>query len=77
MCGIDLCILDGIGKGYAFELARKGMNVYLISRTEAKLKDVAAEIKSKYPKVETSYLSKSYHVCIYMINRLNTAAITE
>ncbi len=50
---------DGIGKAYAFELARQGLNVFLISRTESKLKDVAAELKAKYPKVETSYLSES------------------
>ncbi|XP_037930325.1 hydroxysteroid dehydrogenase-like protein 1, partial [Teleopsis dalmanni] len=29
---------DGIGKYYARELARKGFNVVLISRTESKLK---------------------------------------
>ena len=52
------CSADGIGKAYAFELARQGLNVFLISRTESKLKDVAAEIKAKYPKVETSYLSE-------------------
>jgi hypothetical protein len=50
---------DGIGKAYAFELARQGLNVFLISRTESKLKDVAAELKAKYPKIETAYLSES------------------
>lgn len=35
---------DGIGKEYAFQLAQAGMNIVLISRTEAKLKDVAAAI---------------------------------
>lgn len=48
---------DGIGKAYAFELARKGLNVLLISRTESKLKDTAAEIKAKYPKTEVQILS--------------------
>lgn len=30
---------DGIGQAIAFELARKGLNVLLLSRTEAKLVD--------------------------------------
>jgi len=42
---------DGIGKAYAQELARKGLNVFLVSRTESKLKELAEEISSKY-KVE-------------------------
>ncbi|CAG0914102.1 unnamed protein product [Notodromas monacha] len=36
---------DGIGKGYAYELARRGMKVMLIARNEEKLKRVADEIK--------------------------------
>lgn len=35
---------DGIGKAYALELARRRFNVFLISRTEAKLREVAQEI---------------------------------
>ncbi|XP_055600001.1 inactive hydroxysteroid dehydrogenase-like protein 1 [Uranotaenia lowii] len=47
---------DGIGKEYAINLARAGMNVVLISRTESKLVQVAAEIKEKYPTVEVKVL---------------------
>lgn len=39
---------DGIGKEYAFQLARKGLNVVLISRTLSKLETIAEEIKAKY-----------------------------
>ncbi|VEN56439.1 unnamed protein product [Callosobruchus maculatus] len=39
---------DGIGKAYAFELARKGLNVVLVSRNKEKLNKTAAEIESKY-----------------------------
>ncbi|XP_063609997.1 inactive hydroxysteroid dehydrogenase-like protein 1 [Penaeus indicus] len=39
---------DGIGKSYAKELASKGMNILLVSRTKAKLEQVAQEITSKY-----------------------------
>lgn len=35
---------DGIGKSYATELAKRGMNVVLVSRTLEKLEKVAAEI---------------------------------
>lgn len=35
---------DGIGKAYALQLAKKGLNVFLISRSQDKLKDVKAEI---------------------------------
>ncbi|GAV02412.1 hypothetical protein RvY_12982 [Ramazzottius varieornatus] len=39
---------DGIGKGYAFDLARRGCNIVLISRTLEKLKNVAQEIETIY-----------------------------
>lgn len=39
---------DGIGKEYAFQLAAKGLNVVLVSRTLAKLEAIASEIESKY-----------------------------
>uniref|UniRef100_A0A182RBR7 Steroid dehydrogenase n=1 Tax=Anopheles funestus TaxID=62324 RepID=A0A182RBR7_ANOFN len=39
---------DGIGKGYAHYLARKGMSIVLVARNEAKLAKVAAEIKAKH-----------------------------
>ncbi|XP_055329671.1 very-long-chain 3-oxoacyl-CoA reductase-B-like [Paramacrobiotus metropolitanus] len=37
---------DGIGKAYAFDLARRGCNIILISRSEEKLQKVAKEIES-------------------------------
>ncbi|XP_007429327.1 very-long-chain 3-oxoacyl-CoA reductase isoform X1 [Python bivittatus] len=43
---------DGIGKAYAEALARRGMKVALISRSQEKLDKVASEIKDKF-KVET------------------------
>ncbi|XP_018428184.1 PREDICTED: very-long-chain 3-oxoacyl-CoA reductase-like [Nanorana parkeri] len=38
---------DGIGKAYARELAKRGLDVVLISRTLEKLKKVAAEIEQE------------------------------
>jgi len=39
---------DGIGKGYAHQLARKGLNIVLVSRSPYKLQNVAAEIEQKH-----------------------------
>ena len=39
---------QGIGKCYAEELAQKGMNIVLISRSQSKLEEVAAELNKKY-----------------------------
>ncbi|KAI2664543.1 Very-long-chain 3-oxoacyl-CoA reductase-B [Labeo rohita] len=39
---------SGIGRGYAEELAKRGLDIVLISRSEDKLRRVAKEIESKY-----------------------------
>lgn len=53
---------DGIGKAYALSLAKRGMSIILISRTESKLQAVAEEIDSKnYKGVEKT----KYIVCDY------------
>ena len=41
-----------VGKAYASELAKRGLNIVLVSRTPHKLQNVAAEITEKY-KVRT------------------------
>jgi 17beta-estradiol 17-dehydrogenase / very-long-chain 3-oxoacyl-CoA reductase len=52
---------DGIGKAYALALAKKGMSVVLISRTESKLQDVKKEIEDKgYSGVEVKYVVCDY-----------------
>ncbi|XP_013181470.1 PREDICTED: inactive hydroxysteroid dehydrogenase-like protein 1 isoform X1 [Papilio xuthus] len=38
---------DGVGREYARELARRGLNVVLISRNQDKLRNVAAEIEKE------------------------------
>ncbi|EDS37907.1 steroid dehydrogenase [Culex quinquefasciatus] len=50
---------DGIGRQYAEQLARKGMNIMLLSRTEHKLIAVAAEIERKYG-VQTKWLAVDF-----------------
>ena len=39
---------DGIGKEYALQLAAKGFNILLVSRTQSKLETLATEIQQKY-----------------------------
>jgi len=52
---------DGIGKAYALALAKKGMSILLISRTESKLQDVKKEIEEKgYEGVEVAYCVCDY-----------------
>jgi len=50
---------DGIGKGFAKELASKGLNIVLVSRTLSKLQDVAKEIEEKY-KVKTLVIAVDF-----------------
>ena len=44
---ITVCT-QGIGRCYAEELAQKGMNIVLISRSRPKLDEVAVELNKKY-----------------------------
>ncbi|XP_043705854.1 very-long-chain 3-oxoacyl-CoA reductase 1-like [Telopea speciosissima] len=39
---------DGIGKGFTFQLARKGLNLILVGRNPDKLKDVSDTIRAKF-----------------------------
>jgi 17beta-estradiol 17-dehydrogenase / very-long-chain 3-oxoacyl-CoA reductase len=58
---------DGIGKAYSFAFAKRGMNVVLISRTEAKLLEVQTELKKRHSSVDVKYI-----VCDY--SKLDDAA---
>ncbi|GAB9477704.1 Estradiol 17-beta-dehydrogenase, partial [Globisporangium polare] len=51
---------DGIGKALAMELARKGSNVVLMSRTQKKLEEVREAIVAKYPKVQVEVLAVDF-----------------
>lgn len=50
---------DGIGKAYAKALAKKGLNVVLISRTHSKLEEVAKEIEAE-SKVLTKIITADF-----------------
>jgi len=51
---------DGIGKAYAFECAKRGFNIFLISRTQEKLETVAKEITAKYPNAQVKTLAVDF-----------------
>ncbi|EGD83503.1 hypothetical protein PTSG_04111 [Salpingoeca rosetta] len=48
---------DGIGKAFALELAKRGFNIVLVSRTQSKLDACAQEIKKASPSAETHVVS--------------------
>lgn len=52
---------DGIGKAYAQELAKRGMSILLISRTQSKLDDVKADIEKSCPDVSVDTLAIDYN----------------
>jgi len=51
---------DGIGKAYAFALAKKGMNIVLVSRSLFKLQNVSAEIEAKYSGIKTKIVEVDF-----------------
>ncbi|EDW77325.1 uncharacterized protein Dwil_GK18149 [Drosophila willistoni] len=60
---------DGIGKEYAKELARQGINVVLIARNEEKLQKVAKEIENE-SKVETKIIIADFAKGIEIYDQL-------
>jgi 17beta-estradiol 17-dehydrogenase / very-long-chain 3-oxoacyl-CoA reductase len=44
---------DGIGREFALQLAQKGFNIMLVSRTQSKLDTVAQEIETKHANTQT------------------------
>lgn len=59
-CTTSCIVTDGIGKAMSFEMAKKGMNVLLISRTETKLVDVECELKAACPSISVEHLAIDY-----------------
>lgn len=51
---------DGLGKEFATQLAAKGFNLVLVSRTKSKLDTLAAEIKGKHASLETKTLAMDF-----------------
>lgn len=51
---------DGMGKEYALQLANKGFNLVLVSRTASKLVTLAKEIETKCPSVKCQTLAMDF-----------------
>ncbi|KAH8691456.1 putative ketoreductase [Talaromyces proteolyticus] len=51
---------DGLGKEFAYQIARAGFNLVLVSRTESKLITLAEEITAKNPSVQTKILAMDF-----------------
>eukprot|EP01065_Artemidia_motanka_P002927 TRINITY_DN11396_c3_g1_i1.p2 TRINITY_DN11396_c3_g1~~TRINITY_DN11396_c3_g1_i1.p2 ORF type:complete len:344 (+),score=140.93 TRINITY_DN11396_c3_g1_i1:74-1033(+) len=51
---------DGIGKAFALELARKGLNVALLSRTQSKLEEVKKEVEAARAGTEVKIFSVDF-----------------
>ncbi|XP_041366286.1 very-long-chain 3-oxoacyl-CoA reductase-like [Gigantopelta aegis] len=63
---------DGIGKAYAFQIAKKGVNVVLISRTQSKLDELAKEIETKY-QVQTCTIAADFTDCSKIYDKIRDA----
>ncbi|CAI5463203.1 unnamed protein product [Closterium sp. Yama58-4] len=69
---------DGIGKGFAKELAKRKINVILVSRTQEKLEAVASELSSKYKylhEVEDKLISDLININVEPVVRLTKIVI--
>ncbi|KAI5926206.1 3-ketoacyl-CoA reductase [Camillea tinctor] len=51
---------DGLGKEYATQLAAKGFNLVLVSRTLSKLETLAKELESKFSGLQTKVLDMDF-----------------
>ncbi|EXJ57938.1 beta-keto reductase [Cladophialophora yegresii CBS 114405] len=51
---------DGIGKEYALQLAKKGFNLVLVSRTASKLESLSSQIKTSSPSVSVETLAMDF-----------------
>lgn len=51
---------DGIGKEFAIQLAKKGYNLILVSRTASKLDAVSSQIKSSSPNIKIETLAVDF-----------------
>ncbi|CAF1242077.1 unnamed protein product [Rotaria magnacalcarata] len=51
---------DGIGRAYAIELAKRGLNIILISRTKEKLEQVAKEIQNTNSTVQVKTVAVDF-----------------
>ncbi|KAJ8916302.1 hypothetical protein NQ315_016443 [Exocentrus adspersus] len=60
---------DGIGKAYSFELAKRGVNVVLVSRNEDRLRNTAKQIESRFT-VKTKIIAADFSLGLEAIRKV-------
>ncbi|XVF85121.1 hypothetical protein PTKIN_Ptkin17bG0092900 [Pterospermum kingtungense] len=68
---------DGIGKAYACQLARRGLNLILVSRNFDKLKTVSAEIQAEFPHTKTKIVVHDFSSDVSTGAKLIEEAVKE
>ena len=52
---------DGIGKGYAKHLAKKGFNIVLMSKSPEKIAKIAKDLKKDCPDIQVKELAVNFY----------------
>ncbi|XP_022957233.1 very-long-chain 3-oxoacyl-CoA reductase-like protein At1g24470 [Cucurbita moschata] len=58
--GVVTGATDGIGKSFAYQLARAGLNLVLVSRSSTKLKAVSKDIRSQFPNTKVKIIELDF-----------------
>lgn len=58
--GVITGATDGIGKSFAYQLARAGLNLILVSRSSTKLKAVSEDIQSQFPDTKVKIIELDF-----------------
>ncbi|XP_023517363.1 very-long-chain 3-oxoacyl-CoA reductase-like protein At1g24470 [Cucurbita pepo subsp. pepo] len=58
--GVVTGATDGIGKSFAYQLARAGLNLILVSRSSTKLKEVSKDIRSQFPNTKVKIIELDF-----------------
>ena len=62
---------QGIGRHYAVELAKLGMNIVLVSRNESKLEDLARTVKNSYGMIYTTLGNmRAFLIYVWIANHI-------
>lgn len=76
---------DGIGKSYSFELASRGFNIFLVSRTQSRLDTTKSEIQEEYPDIEirtaafdfTTASASAYRDLLELLNQVDIGVLVN
>lgn len=60
ICDLQTGATDGIGKGYCWALAAKGINIIMVSRSPDKLQKVKSELQSQFPQIDVRCITHDF-----------------